>query len=66
MRKKNKGNGRGAEKREGLIIKLSSLEKGGPIREGGGACLKGGLNREFTVNVQVLEEPPHLCIQITN
>ena len=41
MRKKNKGNGRGAEKREGLIIKLSSLEKGGPIREGGG-LFEGG------------------------
>ena len=41
-------------KREGL------LEKGGGLFEG------GGLNREFTVNVRVLEEPPHLCIQITN
>ena len=62
--KKNKGDGRGAEKREGLINFLPLKREG--LLENGGACLKGGLNREFTVNVRVLEEPPHLCTQITN
>ena len=56
--KKNKGDGRGAEKREELINFLT-LKREGLLE-------KGGLNREFRVNVRVLEEPPHLCIQITN
>ena len=60
VRKKNKGNGRGAEKREGLINFLP-LKREGLLEKGG-----GGLNREFMVKVLVLEEPPHLCIQITN
>ena len=58
VRQKNKGDGRGAEKREGLINFLT-LKREGLLE-------KGGFNREFRVNVRVLEEPPHLCIQITN
>ena len=56
--KKNKGDGREAQKR-GRLINFLPLKRDGLLE-------KGGLNREFTVNVRELEEPSHLCIQITN